>query len=634
MSSPETDGIVSPELPKAITIISEQQTQNILIPITKDSSRLPKKDESINLMVSMKAFDEKTETIPIIPLRKNMSMKMEELFPHNSMTTISQYNAKENNQQDDSIARRVVKDPSFIIPLDDKTETIPVVPMKVNFSLINEDLDNANALTIRSLALHHSKIAEEEQLSHLDFQLEDKTETIPIISIQRNASINEAKSEKNTIFPGANSSNMLPNYSLLEPIQIKTENVSIRNFQLQLDDKTETIPNIFNQFRMSNIGNEIPQEQVTNQSVNAKTSETTQQSIANAKLNSHTKNSSTQEKKQNSRCTILPDELTYEKNENSMEFYDIFIKTPEKVRLPPKENDKKSIELQSINNEISFHTSILNNIKQEKSIHIPADSDSMSFNRKTNSRSSPHGVMKKNKYEKLPTDAQKMVPGRNFNVFEDENINTESFANRLTKAQNSTLLSKEIITPTIVSPPKSTEIPNVNQKHTADLSLSMNSFEMEKYGLTNDNRNSNEAGEKFHVEEDVDAVEDIEKSIYRPQIPVSEIYVEDDDWEEIDQNFDANAPNNIYQHISIDMDQTNIIIMENTTLDKINPFDKTLCNALLDRIDFTNYLTEQKSCLLLNKIPMLKTDEVVECREHKFVIEKLIGRGSYGTIHR
>jgi hypothetical protein len=251
---------------------------------------------------------------------------------------------------------------------------------------------------------------------------------------------------------------------------------------------------------------------------------------------------------------------------------------------------------------------------------------------------------------------------------EDDNINTEKFSLNMKSIQNSTLLPERLIMPknstekslsTIsVSPIASmessmmektainvekTKVP-INNEY--DLSVSLEEHEM--LTLMNDSVQTTPKKSKtvqtdqliIHIDETCDDCPDAHEdalgvSIYVPRVPSTKKmmqYNEQTVWEEIDETFQPEVGNE-YNHVAIDLDQTNQIIDEFTHGD-INPFSKQLCDSLLDRIEFCMYIENLDSCVMLNRIAPLKKGSLVDCRVREFQVMKIIGAGGYGTVFR
>uniref|UniRef100_A0A182PJM0 BUB1 N-terminal domain-containing protein n=1 Tax=Anopheles epiroticus TaxID=199890 RepID=A0A182PJM0_9DIPT len=119
-------------------------------------------------------------------------------------------------------------------------------------------------------------------------------------------------------------------------------------------------------------------------------------------------------------------------------------------------------------------------------------------------------------------------------------------------------------------------------------------------------------------------------SIYHPRPVISQ---DAERWEEIDEQFD-DMQSNEYQHKPIDMDGTIQQINTHMLMDEIDPFERQLLDAFLDRVEFPAYIAEHPTCLLVNKVHPLRKDALVEMKEQgvAFKVQQKIGKGTYGTI--
>uniref|UniRef100_A0A182YAZ4 Protein kinase domain-containing protein n=1 Tax=Anopheles stephensi TaxID=30069 RepID=A0A182YAZ4_ANOST len=124
--------------------------------------------------------------------------------------------------------------------------------------------------------------------------------------------------------------------------------------------------------------------------------------------------------------------------------------------------------------------------------------------------------------------------------------------------------------------------------------------------------------------------DDGDVSIYHPRPALSQ---DEERWDEVEEHYDASGEtNNVYQLKPIDMDGTMQQINAAIMVDDIDPFEKQLQEALLDRVDFLTYISEQPTCLMVNKMQPLKKGTLVEMKEVSFRVQQKIGKGSYGTI--
>uniref|UniRef100_A0A182QID7 Mitotic checkpoint serine/threonine-protein kinase BUB1 n=1 Tax=Anopheles farauti TaxID=69004 RepID=A0A182QID7_9DIPT len=122
-------------------------------------------------------------------------------------------------------------------------------------------------------------------------------------------------------------------------------------------------------------------------------------------------------------------------------------------------------------------------------------------------------------------------------------------------------------------------------------------------------------------------------SIYHPRPVISQ---EVERWEEIEQYPDAGQQSNEYLlPKSIDMDATMQQINAHIATSDVDPFERQLLEAFLDRVDFLTYISELPSCQLVNVVHPLRKDLLVEMKKDDvaFRVQQKIGKGSYGTIY-
>lgn len=110
---------------------------------------------------------------------------------------------------------------------------------------------------------------------------------------------------------------------------------------------------------------------------------------------------------------------------------------------------------------------------------------------------------------------------------------------------------------------------------------------------------------------------------------------DDENWNEIDQDFDI-TENNDYLTTDIDLNQTNQIIEQHLCDPNVDPWDDELKNLLLDRVYFLDYLSKMPSneCNMVEKIGPLKLRENYEFCNQNFVVQSLLGQGKFGRVYR
>ncbi|XP_053669817.1 uncharacterized protein LOC128720188 [Anopheles nili] len=123
---------------------------------------------------------------------------------------------------------------------------------------------------------------------------------------------------------------------------------------------------------------------------------------------------------------------------------------------------------------------------------------------------------------------------------------------------------------------------------------------------------------------------DADVSIYHSRPAISQ---DAELWPESEEPVDA-IHSNEYQHKTINMDCTMDMINAHKSTEDIDPFERQLQEAFLDRLDFTAYISELPSCLLMNKVIPLRKDVLVETSEKNvaFRVQQKIGKGTYGTV--
>ncbi|XP_050085866.1 uncharacterized protein LOC126571418 [Anopheles aquasalis] len=123
---------------------------------------------------------------------------------------------------------------------------------------------------------------------------------------------------------------------------------------------------------------------------------------------------------------------------------------------------------------------------------------------------------------------------------------------------------------------------------------------------------------------------DADLSIYHPRPVISQ---EAERWEEVEECLVAPTTGNEYQRKAIDMDCTMQQITAHVESVNVDPFDKQLLEAFLDRLDFTSYLDDVATCTTVHKVQPLKKAARIEVNDGTtFEVYHKIGQGTYGTI--
>lgn len=67
---------------------------------------------------------------------------------------------------------------------------------------------------------------------------------------------------------------------------------------------------------------------------------------------------------------------------------------------------------------------------------------------------------------------------------------------------------------------------------------------------------------------------------------------------------------------------------------ELNPFDPQLQNALLEDLDFNDYISDLNYVTFTDKVRVLQAGSELEIQENRFKISKLIGKGTFGYVYR
>uniref|UniRef100_A0AAG5CUH3 Mitotic checkpoint serine/threonine-protein kinase BUB1 n=1 Tax=Anopheles atroparvus TaxID=41427 RepID=A0AAG5CUH3_ANOAO len=125
---------------------------------------------------------------------------------------------------------------------------------------------------------------------------------------------------------------------------------------------------------------------------------------------------------------------------------------------------------------------------------------------------------------------------------------------------------------------------------------------------------------------------DGDASIYHPRPTIPQ---EDEErWEEIDEQFDPQVDNEYRRKPPADMECTIQHINACVAADDVDPFDKQLLDAFLERLDFMNYIAELPNCTLMNKVQPLKKGARLALTDggDAYEVQQKIGKGAYGTV--
>lgn len=239
---------------------------------------------------------------------------------------------------------------------------------------------------------------------------------------------------------------------------------------------------------------------------------------------------------------------------------------------------------------------------------------------------------------------------------EDDNINTWNFASNLCSAQNSTFIAPlensfgnrkttQIIDCESGEIEKNNTAKDVRLSHIVnedvfitDMPVSQHKEnEQESIEIKRNKRSNNflkdPESERFITTEIPleTPKDDLGVSIYGTAKSYN-AGLDDEHWDEVNEDFDIHADTNQYLASMIDLDGTRAFIQDQLLEEIVNPFDKPLTNALLDQIDFISYLRDIQTCSLKNKICQLTKGKTVEFGNETFDIIRAIGKGSYGVV--
>lgn len=349
---------------------------------------------------------------------------------------------------------------------------------------------------------------------------------------------------------------------------------------------------------------------------------------------------------------------------NSVDFYDIFSKSPEKPgKLVNFGNDTSSLlKLDSTNTRDATQSLLKFNLDDTKSLSKIAEVNSLA-----NGGSLIHESQIKqekslhisNRFSAFaePLSDLATIPFKKPLFAEDDNINTLSFASNLGRDQNSTFIAQpefKILTEKnedrLLAIEKSNtvidtrlrvrldedefhnEIPILlSEKNGSELIEKKRNLEQTKRTMLSLSKEKMQ-GKIIPTEKSVDTtIDDLGVSIYVPASSQIED-LHDEHWDEVNEDYELFAEANQYLASMIDLDETRAFIHDQLLEEIINPFDKALSNALLDQIDFISYLRDLKTCSLRNKICQLTKGKTLEFGNETFDIIKAIGKGAYGVV--
>lgn len=128
-----------------------------------------------------------------------------------------------------------------------------------------------------------------------------------------------------------------------------------------------------------------------------------------------------------------------------------------------------------------------------------------------------------------------------------------------------------------------------------------------------------------------DDTEEPEHSIYVKQPPKDDTRLSFG-WDPV---ADANKEENNYDFAQIELDRSQLSALITEEVNpQLNPFFADLQIALLQEIQFTDYIKDLPSCQLIRRVPPIISNSPYVLNNVEFDIQKVIGRGSFGFVYR
>lgn len=91
---------------------------------------------------------------------------------------------------------------------------------------------------------------------------------------------------------------------------------------------------------------------------------------------------------------------------------------------------------------------------------------------------------------------------------------------------------------------------------------------------------------------------------------------------------------NRYEYTIMQREQDSMKLRHAIEMSGGNPFCANLRTAIMEQVNFENYLEHHvPGCVLLRNIPKLKAFVKLQIEDDEFIVRKLIGKGSYGSIY-
>jgi hypothetical protein len=141
-----------------------------------------------------------------------------------------------------------------------------------------------------------------------------------------------------------------------------------------------------------------------------------------------------------------------------------------------------------------------------------------------------------------------------------------------------------------------------------------------------------EMNEEPVIDDDLSRSIYVQRPVILPETP--------EKWEEIADDFQQSfiEQENCYQHSMTECDYDEKDMREMMDAEGNNPFSSKLRQMMLEKCNFIDYLENHiEDCLMLHKIKPLARGDTITCGKNlnqNFIVEKLIGKGSYGSIFK
>ncbi|EDW01511.1 uncharacterized protein LOC6560139 [Drosophila grimshawi] len=114
-----------------------------------------------------------------------------------------------------------------------------------------------------------------------------------------------------------------------------------------------------------------------------------------------------------------------------------------------------------------------------------------------------------------------------------------------------------------------------------------------------------------------------DRSIYYKKTPLTPKQSSHNSWHE-------SMPNENFEHRKASVDES--VLNETLASRNVNPFSMDVINSLLDSIEFSLYIEKLPNCQLQGHVQRLKPQSTLEVNGDRFEVDKMIGKGAYGSI--